>query len=165
MLLCRVVGGGGIGSFFFSLNLSCMQTYDITSFSFLFKSLPFLFSFSSFFPLSLWFIGLLHWSVCECVWGWGGGRGRVPGWLPIRTCEMRHGVESIHNHTHLQSLYNNSVIKRDKIYRWRKRQQSISSQQLIYSGPAPFWNLLPSELRLPVSPSVFKKRLTLHMFS
>ena len=36
---------------------------------------------------------------------------------------------------------------------------------LIYSGPAPFWNLLPSELRLPVSPSVFKKRLTLHMFS
>ena len=36
---------------------------------------------------------------------------------------------------------------------------------LIYSGPAPLWNLLPSELRLPVSPSVFKKRLTLHMFS
>ena len=36
---------------------------------------------------------------------------------------------------------------------------------LVYSGPAPLWNLLPSELRLPVSPSVFKKRLTLHMLS
>ena len=31
---------------------------------------------------------------------------------------------------------------------------------LVYSGPA-LWN----ELRLPVSPSVFKKRLTLHMLS
>ena len=27
------------------------------------------------------------------------------------------------------------------------------------------WNSLPSELRLPVSPSVFKKHLTLHMLS
>ena len=35
---------------------------------------------------------------------------------------------------------------------------------LVYSGPA-LWNSLPSELRLPVSPSVFKKRLTLHMLS
>ena len=35
---------------------------------------------------------------------------------------------------------------------------------LVYSGPA-VWNSLPSELRLPVSPSVFKKRLTLHMVS
>ena len=33
---------------------------------------------------------------------------------------------------------------------------------LVYSGLA-HWNSLPSELRLPVSPSVFKKRLTLHM--
>ena len=35
---------------------------------------------------------------------------------------------------------------------------------LVYSGPA-FWNSLPCELRLPVSPLVFKKHLTLHMLS
>ena len=35
---------------------------------------------------------------------------------------------------------------------------------LVYFGPA-LWNSLPSELRLPVSPSVFKKHLTLHMLS
>ena len=34
----------------------------------------------------------------------------------------------------------------------------------VYSGPV-LWNSLPSELRLPVSPSVFKKHLTLHMLS
>ena len=34
----------------------------------------------------------------------------------------------------------------------------------VYSGPV-LWNSLPSELGLPVSPSVFKKHLTLHMLS
>ena len=33
----------------------------------------------------------------------------------------------------------------------------------VYSGPA-LWNSLPSELRLPVSLSVFKKHLTLHNY-
>ena len=41
----------------------------------------------------------------------------------------------------------------------------LFKSSLVYSGPAPLWNSLPSELRLPVSPSVFKKRLTLHMLS
>ena len=40
----------------------------------------------------------------------------------------------------------------------------LFKSSLVYSGPA-LWNSLPSELRLPVSPSVFKKRLTLHMLS
>ena len=38
----------------------------------------------------------------------------------------------------------------------------LFKSSLVYSGPA-LWNSLPSELRLPVSPSVFKKRLTLHV--
>ena len=41
---------------------------------------------------------------------------------------------------------------------------NLFKSSLVYSGPA-LWNSLPSELRLPVSPSVFKKRLTLHMLS
>ena len=40
----------------------------------------------------------------------------------------------------------------------------LFKSSLVYSGSA-LWNSLPSELRLPVSPSVFKKRLTLHMLS
>ena len=40
----------------------------------------------------------------------------------------------------------------------------LFKSSLVYSGPA-LWNSLPSELRLPVSPSVFKKHLTLHMLS
>ena len=40
----------------------------------------------------------------------------------------------------------------------------LFKSSLVYSGSA-LWNSLPSELRLPVSPSVFKKRLTLHMVS
>ena len=40
----------------------------------------------------------------------------------------------------------------------------LFKSSLVYSGPA-LWNSLPSELRLPVSPSVFKKCLTLHMLS
>ena len=40
----------------------------------------------------------------------------------------------------------------------------LFKSSLVYSGPA-LWNSLPNELRLPVSPSVFKKRLTLHMLS
>ena len=38
----------------------------------------------------------------------------------------------------------------------------LFKSSLVYSGLA-LWNSLPSELRLQVSPSVFKKRLTLHM--
>ena len=41
---------------------------------------------------------------------------------------------------------------------------ALFKSSLVYSGPA-LWNSLPSELRLPVSPSVFKKHLTLHMLS
>ena len=40
----------------------------------------------------------------------------------------------------------------------------LFESSLVYSGPF-LWNSLPSELRLPVSPSVFKKHLTLHMLS
>ena len=40
----------------------------------------------------------------------------------------------------------------------------VFKSSLVYSGPA-LWNSLPSELRLLVSPSVFEKRLTLHMLS
>ena len=40
----------------------------------------------------------------------------------------------------------------------------LFKSSLVYSGPAP-WNSLPSSLRLPVSPAVFKKRLMLHMLS
>ena len=40
----------------------------------------------------------------------------------------------------------------------------LFKSSLVYSGPA-LWNSLPRELRLPVNPSVFKKRLTLHMLS
>ena len=40
----------------------------------------------------------------------------------------------------------------------------LFKSSLVYSGPA-LWNSLPSELRLSVSPSVFKKRLMLHMLS
>ena len=40
----------------------------------------------------------------------------------------------------------------------------LFKSSLVYSGPV-LWNSLPSELRLPVSPSVFKKHLTLHMSS
>ena len=40
----------------------------------------------------------------------------------------------------------------------------LFKSSLVYSGP-PLWNSLPSELGLPVSPSVFKKRLTLHVIS
>jgi len=40
----------------------------------------------------------------------------------------------------------------------------LFKSSLVYSGPA-LWNSLPSALRLPVSPSVFKKRLTLHVLS
>ena len=40
----------------------------------------------------------------------------------------------------------------------------LFKSSLVYSGPV-IWNSLPSELRLPVSPSVFKKHLTLHMLS
>ena len=40
----------------------------------------------------------------------------------------------------------------------------LFKSSLVYSGPA-LWNSLPSELRLPVSPSVFKKHLTLHVLS
>ena len=43
------------------------------------------------------------------------------------------------------------------------RIDSLKSSQ-VYSGPA-LLNSLPSRLRLPVSPSVFKKRLMLHMLS
>ena len=40
----------------------------------------------------------------------------------------------------------------------------LFKSSMVYSG-AILWNSLPSELRLPVSPSVFKKHLTLHMVS
>ena len=40
----------------------------------------------------------------------------------------------------------------------------LFKSSLVYSGPA-LWNSLPCELRLPVSHSMFKKRLTLHMLS
>ena len=40
----------------------------------------------------------------------------------------------------------------------------LFKSSLVYSGPV-LWNSLPSKLRLPVSPSVFKKHLTLHMLS
>ena len=40
----------------------------------------------------------------------------------------------------------------------------LLKSSLVYSGPV-LWNSLPSELRFPVSPSVFKKHLTLHMLS
>ena len=117
-------GGGGVGigsSFFFFLFFFEPQLHADLWFH-LFYFLPFFIFFLS------WFIGLLHWFVCECVCVCvcvrGGGGGGVPGWLPRRTCEMRHDVESIHNHMHLQSFYNN---QRDKTYRWRQRQQSISS--------------------------------------
>ena len=40
----------------------------------------------------------------------------------------------------------------------------LFKSSLVYSGPV-LWNSLPSELRLPVSPSVIKKHLTLHMLS
>ena len=40
----------------------------------------------------------------------------------------------------------------------------LFKSSLVYSGPV-LWNSLPSELRFPVSPSVFKKHLTLHMLS
>ena len=40
----------------------------------------------------------------------------------------------------------------------------LFKSSLVYSGPA-LWNSLPSESRLPISPSVFKTRLTLHMLS
>ena len=40
----------------------------------------------------------------------------------------------------------------------------LFKSSLVYSGPV-LWNCLPSKLRLPVSPSVFKKHLTLHMLS
>ena len=106
-----------------------MQTYDITSF-FLFLISPlFVLFFFIFSPLVVIHrsSSLVRLWVCVCV---GGGEGRVPGWLPRRTCEMRHGVESIHNHMHLQSFYNN---QRDKTYRWRQRQQSISSPSIPLS--------------------------------
>ena len=38
----------------------------------------------------------------------------------------------------------------------------LLKSSLVYPGPA-LWNSLPSELRLPVSPLVFKNRLTLHI--
>ena len=41
---------------------------------------------------------------------------------------------------------------------------ALLSLSVYLSGPV-LWNSLPSELRLPVSPSVFKKHLTLHMLS
>ena len=40
----------------------------------------------------------------------------------------------------------------------------LFKSSLVYSGPA-LWNSLPSEMRLPVSPSVFKMHLMLHMLS
>ena len=40
----------------------------------------------------------------------------------------------------------------------------LFKSSLVYSGPV-LWNSLPSKLRLPVSPSVFKKNLMLHMLS
>ena len=40
----------------------------------------------------------------------------------------------------------------------------LFKSSLVYSGPA-LWNSLFSELRLPVSPSVFKKRLAFHVIS
>ena len=40
----------------------------------------------------------------------------------------------------------------------------LFKSSLVYSGTA-LWNSLPSALRLPVSPSVFKKCLMLHMLS
>ena len=40
----------------------------------------------------------------------------------------------------------------------------LFKSSLVYSGPV-LWSSLPSELRLPVSPSVFKKRLSLYMLS
>ena len=99
---CTLKKKSGIFSFFFFLffffNLSCMQTYDITFFFFFFKSFSPVFSFSSFFR-SLWFIGLLHWFVCECVCG---GRGYQAHSPYIHRREMRYGVESIHDHTQLQ---------------------------------------------------------------
>ena len=39
----------------------------------------------------------------------------------------------------------------------------LFKSSLVYSGPV-LWNSLPTELRLPFSPSVFKKRLTLHNY-
>ena len=43
-------------------------------------------------------------------------------------------------------------------------RRDLFKTSLVYSGPV-LWNSLPSKLRLPVSPSVFKKHLTLHMLS
>ena len=40
----------------------------------------------------------------------------------------------------------------------------LFKSSLVYSGPV-LWNSLPSKLRLPVSPSVFKNHLTLRMLS
>ena len=40
----------------------------------------------------------------------------------------------------------------------------LFKSSLVCSGPV-LWNSLPSELRLPVSPPVFKKHFTLHMLS
>ena len=45
-----------------------------------------------------------------CVWGGGGGGYQVHS-LYVHMHEMRHGVESIHNHTQLQYSYNNRHVK------------------------------------------------------
>ena len=79
----------------------------------------------SLFSLSLWFIGLLHWFICVyvCVCVWRGGCIFFFTRLTPHTYnyihEMRHGVESIHYHTQLQSFYNN---QHGKTYRWRQGQ-------------------------------------------
>ena len=66
-------GGGGRGSglFSFSLNLSCMQTYDLDLSPFCSPILHF----STSRDLLVFFIGSFV-RVCVCVWGGGGG---VPG--------------------------------------------------------------------------------------
>ena len=84
--------------FFFLTSVACRPMTSFVLGFFLKISLP---CFLLFFIFSLVVIhrssSLVRFWVCV------GGVGRgVPGWLPIRTCEMRHGVESIHNHTQLQ---------------------------------------------------------------
>ena len=63
-------------------------------------------------------------------------------------------------------LFTKLLINRSSRNSSRKLNVLIDlfKSSLVYSGPA-LWNSLPSELRLPVSPPVFKKCLTLHMLS
>ena len=88
--------------------------------------------------------------------------------LPLSSRLMSNKARFVHK---IVSMYLSTKLLINQSSRNSSRKLNVPipridlfKSSLVYSGTV-LWNSLSSELRLPVSPSVFKKHLTLHMLS